>query len=214
MPAYDLEEQEQLSAIKAWWERYGKFISNVALVLAIAALAWFGWQRYQRSQAEAATGLYTEAFRAAQAGDATKLQQTASQLTKDYPKTLQASLATLLAAKSDIDKNDAKNARIKLEWITEHSADALVKDMARLRLASLMLDGKEYDAALKQVDSAASPEFAARFAELRGDVLLEQGKPEDARSAYKQAAEKYGVSSEGATLKNIVETKLEALGGN
>jgi predicted negative regulator of RcsB-dependent stress response len=214
MAVYDLEEQEQLSALKAWWGKYGNAISTVATVLAVAVLGWTGWQRYQGSQSESATVLYAEAFRAAQANDIAKLQQTANQLTKDFPGSLQASLGTLLSAKADIEKNDAKAARVKLEWVTEHGSDALIKDVARLRLAAVLIDDKAYDDALRQANAGTTTEYAARFAEMRGDVLVEQGKIEEAKAAYKQASEKYGEAAELGSLKNVVQTKLEALGGN
>jgi predicted negative regulator of RcsB-dependent stress response len=41
MAAYDLEEQEQLAEIKAWWKQYGNLLTNVLLaaVLAFCGLA-------------------------------------------------------------------------------------------------------------------------------------------------------------------------------
>lgn len=214
MAVYDLEEQEQLSAMKAWWDKYGNIITTVVGVIAVAVLAWQGWSWYQRSQSEKATAVYAEAFLAAQNGDAAKLQQAANQLTNDFPGHLQASLAALLAAKSDIDKNDAKSARLKLTWVVDHSKEVLVKDLARLRLSALLLDEKSYDDALKQLEGGVTQELAPRFAELRGDVLVEQNKIDAAKSAYKQALEKFPSTTEGNTLKTIVQTKLDALGGN
>ncbi|MDB5800277.1 MAG: putative transrane protein [Rhodocyclales bacterium] len=214
MAAYDLEEQEQLSAMKAWWEKYGNLISTVVAVIALAVLAWQAWSWYQRSQNDKATALYAEVFLAAQGGDSAKLQQAANQLTNEYPGLLQASLGALLAAKVDVDKKDTKSAKVKLAWVMEHSKEVLVKDLARLRLATLLLDDKAYDESLKQLEGGVTQEFASRFAELRGDVLLEQGKPDPARQAYKQALEKIPATVEGGTLKNIVQTKLDELGGN
>ncbi|MFT3733961.1 MAG: tetratricopeptide repeat protein [Rhodocyclaceae bacterium] len=214
MAVYDLEEQEQLSALKAWWGKYGNIISTGATVVAIGVIAWTAWSRYQGSQSENASVLYAEAFRAAQANDVPKLQQLANQLTKDYPGHLQASLATLLSARADVDKNDGKAARVKLEWITANSKDPLIKDVARLRLAAVLLDDKLLDEALTQANAGTTTEYAGRFAEMRGDVLIEQGKTDDAKAAYKQALEKYSNGGEYASLKNVVQTKLEALGGN
>jgi predicted negative regulator of RcsB-dependent stress response len=214
MAAYDLEEQEQRSAIKAWWEKYGNVISAVVAVIALAVLAWQAWSFYQRSQNSKATAMYADVFLAAQAGDTAKLQQAANQLTTDYPGHLQASLGALLAAKADVDKKDTKSARVKLTWVIDHTKEVLVKDLARLRLATLLLDDKAYDEALKQLESGVTKELAPRFAEMRGDVLVEQGKPEAAKEAYKQALEKIPATPEDSTLKNIVQTKLDELGGN
>ncbi|MEC5386270.1 tetratricopeptide repeat protein [Uliginosibacterium sp. H3] len=214
MAVYDLEEQEQLSAMKAWWDKYGNAITWVAIVAAGALLAWVAWSGYQRSQNDKATALYSEVFLAAQAGDTAKLQQTANQLTTEYPSHLQASLGALLAAKADIDKKDEKSARVKLTWVIEHTKEATVKDLARLRLATLLLDEKAYDEALKQLESGVTQELAARFAEMRGDVLVEQNKLDAAKQAYKQALEKFSGAADNNTLKTIVQTKLDALGAN
>jgi len=214
MAAYDLEEQEQLSAMKAWWEKYGNIVTTTIAVLALAVLAWQAWSWRERSQNDNATAMYSEVFMAAQGGDPAKLQQAVNQLTAAYPGHLQASLGALLAAKTDMDKKDTKSARVKLSWVIEHTKEVLVKDLARLRLASLLLDDKAYDEALKQLDAGVTPEFASRFAELRGDVLVEQNKLDAAKQAYKQSLEKFSSAAENNTMKTIVQTKLDALGGN
>jgi predicted negative regulator of RcsB-dependent stress response len=214
MAVYDLEEQEQLSAMKAWWDKYGNIITTVVAVIALGVLGWQGWAWHERSQNDKATAMYSEVFLAAQAGDTAKLQQAANQLTTEFPGHLQASLGALLAAKADIDKKDEKSARVKLTWVIEHTKEVMVKDLARLRLASLLLDEKAYDEALKQLESGVTPELAARFAEMRGDVLVEQNKPDAAKQAYKQALEKFSGDGDASTLKTIVQAKLDALGAN
>src|SRR5713101_7983620 len=50
MAAYDLEEQEQLAELKAWWKEHGGTVI-LGATLALAAFgAWNGWVWYQRSQ--------------------------------------------------------------------------------------------------------------------------------------------------------------------
>ena len=73
-----------------------------------------------------------------------------------------------------------KTAQAQLAWAAENAKDE-PRDLARLRLAAVLLDEKAYDEALKQL-AAEPPAFAARFDELKGDVLAAQGKkPEAAR---------------------------------
>ena len=211
MAAYDLEEQEQLSAMKAWWDKYGNHITTVATVVLVVLAGWVGWNRYQTHLSDKATVVYGRLFSAAESGDQATLDQAAKELTSEYANHLQASLGTLIAARVDLDHKDTKSARIKFAWVIEHSQDDLVKDLTRLRLAALLLDDKAYDEAIKTIDGGVTSEFAARFADLRGDVLVEQGKIDAARAAYKQASEKYG---DGNSLKSMVDTKLEALGGS
>ena len=47
MAVYDLEEQEQISELKAWWAQNGKWITTLAVVAALASVGWQGWQWYQ-----------------------------------------------------------------------------------------------------------------------------------------------------------------------
>ena len=58
MAAYDLEEQEQLAEIKAWWKMYGNLVTGVLTALAIVVVGWQGWQWYQRSQATQASAIF------------------------------------------------------------------------------------------------------------------------------------------------------------
>ena len=83
--------------------------------------------------------------------------------------------------------------------------------MARLRLAALLLQAKDYDAALKALDGATAPAFAALAADRRGDVLLAQGKAADARAAYRQAWQQMDPKLE---YRQLVEAKLTALGAS
>ena len=56
--AYDLEEQEKLDAMRAWWERYGTLCVVLAFVVVAAILGWRGWQWYQGHQAAQAMGYF------------------------------------------------------------------------------------------------------------------------------------------------------------
>ena len=57
MAVYDLEEQEQISELKAWWAQYGNFVVTLAVV---AALASVGWQGYRRVQQTSSTSIWSE----------------------------------------------------------------------------------------------------------------------------------------------------------
>jgi len=84
------------------------------------------------------------------------------------------------------------------------------RGIARLRLAAVLLDEKKYDEGLKVLDGADDPAFAAPAADLRGDIMLAQGRLDEARAAYKLAMEKAGP---GDPVRGVAGTKLEALGG-
>jgi predicted negative regulator of RcsB-dependent stress response len=117
------------------------------------------------------------------------------------------------------DQGDRKNARLQLAWAAEHAKDAGLRDLARLRLAAVLLDDKEYDAALKQLTPEPAAPFAARYADLRGDILAAQGKPKDAAAAYDTALAKLDAAAKSDAAPHqdyraIVQTKRDALGQN
>lgn len=68
--AYDLEEQESLDQLKAWWEKWGTAVLSVITVGCLAFAAWNGWNWYQRYQGSKATIAYVQLQNAFVQGDA------------------------------------------------------------------------------------------------------------------------------------------------
>lgn len=216
MAAYDLEEQEQLSAIKAWWEQNGNMVSWIVTVIAVCVMGWFGWQRYQMSQAGEAGALYSVVLDATEKGDAPKVRAAASDLVSKFAGKMPADLGVMLAGKSEADAGDTKSAILKLQWVVDNTKDVAMRDMARLRLAAYQIDDKAFDAALKTLEAAPAESFLPRFEDMRGDVYFAKGANKESAAAYQRALDAYAkapTASFGAEFKGIVETKLEALGG-
>lgn len=186
MAVYDLEEQEQIDTLKSWWKQHGNMLLNIVLAASLVVIGWRGWGWYQDSQAGQASTLYSLLQKAAADKDTQKVKAAAGELIDKFGGTTYAPLGALIAAKSALDNQDSKTARAQLEWAATHGKDE-IRDLARLRLAAVLLDEKAYDEALKQLAEAHATAFEGRFAELRGDVLVAQGKPEEARKAYEAA---------------------------
>lgn len=219
MAVYDLEEQEQLAELKSWWQRYGNRVSSIALVVALAAAGWQGWQWWQRNQAAQASAIYAGVQQAAAQHDAKRARELAGELIDKYAGTAYAGMGALLAARVQVDQGDDKNARLQLSWAAEHAKDAGLRDLARLRLATVLFDAKEYDAALKQLAAEPAPPFAARYADLRGDILATQGKLQEAAAAYDAALAKLDAAAKNeaaphSEYRAIVQIKRDALGTN
>ena len=209
MAHYDLEEQEQIETLKTWWNMYGNLVTAMVVAASLAVIGWQGWNWYQRNQTAQAAGVYAVLEQAVAARDAQKIKAAAGELTEKYGRTSYAALGALQAARQSFDAGDAKTAIAQLTWAAENGKDEL-KDMARLRLAAVQLDEKAYDDALKNLDAAHAPAFAARFQELKGDVLTAQGKKADARVAYKAALDKAG-DKQGPS-RELLQQKLDSLG--
>lgn len=205
----DLQEQEQLDELKAFWNQYGNLITWV-LVLVLGGFAAFnGWNWWQRDQATKAAVMYEEFDKAIQAGDADQAGRVFSDLKERYARTAYAQQAGLQAAKLQADKGKGDEAQASLTWVAEKATDEEYQALAHLRLSALLLDKKAYDEALKQVDAVKSPEFAALADDRRGDILLASGKKEEAVKAYLAS---YKAMSDQLDYRRIVESKLASLG--
>jgi len=205
----DLEEQEQLDQLKAFWKRWGNLITWVLTAALAAFAAWQGWNWYQREQAAKAAAMYEEFDRALTAQDADKAAAAAGDLKTRYAGTGYAAQAGLQVAKLQLDKGKADEAKQSLAWVAEQGSEAAYRDLARLRLAGLQLDAKAFDEATKTLDAIKSPEFAALVADRRGDALLLQDKRDAAKAEYQKALVGLEKTQD---YRRIVEAKLATLG--
>ncbi|MCG6874039.1 MAG: tetratricopeptide repeat protein [Betaproteobacteria bacterium] len=210
MSTYDLEEQEQIAALKAWWKEYGNLVIAVVVGVALAVSGVLGWRSYQASQAGQASTIYSELRKAAGTRDVKKVRDLAGAILEQFPGSAYAPLAAFVSAKAHFESGDLKTARAQLEWVIEQARDPEYQSIARLRLANILIDDKDYGAALKVLEAKPEPSFEARFAETRGDIYAEQGKRSDARAAYKTALEKTRLRD--AATRELLQLKLDMLG--
>src|ERR1044071_58965 len=209
--ALDLEEQEQVEELKAWWKQHGGMIAALVVAVAGGFIGWQGGRWYQSNQAAHASALYETVTKAVQANDAKALRDAAGTLVESYPRTLYASMGAMVAARYYFDRGDLKSAKAQLAWVIERAPSQDFKDLARLRLAAVLLDEKAYDEALKTLDAKTAAAYEAQYAALRGDVLVAKNQAADAKAAYKLAIEK--ADGADSAFTESVRMRLDALGG-
>jgi len=209
--AYDLEEQEQLATVKGWWHDNGTRVLTVLAVVAIAGSGWQGWRVWQANQAQQAGAQYEALIKAAQDGDAKALRDAGGTLVESFPRTLYASMGALVAARFHVDHADLKNAKAQLQWVVERSPSDELRDLARLRLAAVLLDEKAHDEALALLEAKHAAPLDAQYAALKGDILVVKNKAAEARAAYRLALERSDARS--AAFRASVQLRLDALGG-
>jgi len=205
----DLEEQEQLDQLKHFWNRYGTLITGLLVAVLGVVAAWNGYQYWQHQRAVQASGLYDELERAAQVGDLAKVERSLADIQQRAGGALYAQQAALLAAKLYQDKGKTDLARTTLDTVVQKSADEGYRAIGRLRLAALAIDAKAYDEAWKILAGDYPPAFSGLVADRRGDVLLLQGKREQARNEYLSA---YRQLEDRVEYRRLVEVKLNSLG--
>lgn len=206
MATYDLEEQEQLAEMKAWWKQYGNLLVSLLTAASIGVIAWQGWNWYQRNQTAQASMIYSVLQKSALEKDSQRLKAAIGELLEKFGGTTYAPLGALIAAKAMFDAGDAKTAKVQLTWVVDHGKDEL-RDLARLRLAAVLLDEKSYDEALKQLDGNVGAGFFVRFAESRADVFSAQGKTAEARTAYQAALARLDEADKTGKGKNSLQDK-------
>ena len=208
MAAYDLDEQEKLGDLKAWWARFGNHVTGALTVVALIIAANQGWKWYTAKQAAEASTLYFALSDAAGKNEVAKVKDAAAQLMEKFAGTGYAPRGALLAAKTAFDAGDLTSAKTQLEWVVANSKEDELKAIARLRLAAVLLDQKQYDAALATLDGKHSDAFAGLFLDMKGDIYNLQGKAADAKTAYEAALPK--LDAKGAQ-KQYTQLKLDAV---
>jgi predicted negative regulator of RcsB-dependent stress response len=182
--AYDLEEQDQIDAIKAFWNKYGNFLLTIVTVVLLVIAGWRAWGWYEQRQAVSASIVYEQLRDAVEKRDIARVKDASGTLFSQYGRTVYGQMAALMAARAYFEAGDLRAARAPLQWAMDNARDPEYRHLARIRLAGVLLDEQAYDEGLKLLTADAAGAFAGRYADARGDLLLAQGRPDEARAAY------------------------------
>ncbi len=199
-----LSEEEQVEALKKWWKENGKSVV-AGLVLGLGGV--FGWQYWSQQQqlvAEQASLQFEQLAQSVQAASPLAVNQ-AEALINNHQDSTYAVFAALELAKVKVGQNDIPGAIAQLQWVVDNSADPSLQQIARLRMARLMLESGELDKAAALINQAPQDNYRGEFAELRGDLALQRGDRSAAREAYQEALE-YAVSNPA-----VVQMKFDDL---
>lgn len=206
--AYDLEEQEQLDELKAWWKTYGKWVTNGLVALLVVFAAYQAWQYFQNKQAVDASTQF-QALQVIDEKDLKAIQAKAAEIMDDYAGTPYAGRAALYVAKANYAANEVKSAKAQLEWAIKNAKETSVHAIASLQLANILAEEKNYEAALKLLEATHDAGFDGLFLDMKGDVLVALGKKQEAKAAYENALPKLDADGK---YRYLTQQKLEALG--
>ncbi|GLU34633.1 tetratricopeptide repeat protein [Trinickia caryophylli] len=204
------DEQESIESFKAWWAQWGNAATWIVLVALLAAAAWNGWNFWQRRQAAQAAVLYEQVQQAAASKNKANVARDAGDMESRFGGTAYAQMTALVAAKVLYEAGDTAGAKGQLQWAIDHAKDDEYKEIARLRLAAVLLDEKSYDSGLALLAGSPPEGFKALVADRRGDLLSAAGKRDDARSAYELALQ--ALPKNDAAGRQLIQFKLDALG--
>ena len=213
----DLEEQEKLDQLKAFWQKYRNLIMGVLTAALFAYAAYSGYQWWRTSQASAASQLYETMVSAINKGDKDQTLRAADDLQKQFAGTPYAAMSSLVAAKIAADAGDSAKAMAYLRWATKNASDQGYLALAKLRLtAQLIEQGAEKDFAEADTILNEKPVsgFEALWLERRGDWYLSQKKTAEARKSYEAAWVQLNQAKEfPEEARRLLKVKLDAVGG-
>jgi predicted negative regulator of RcsB-dependent stress response len=202
-------DQEQVEALKRWWKANGKSII-VGIVVGIVIVGggkW--WLARQQSQAEFASDQYEQVLQDVKKGDKAAALERGGRILDNLPTSNYASLTALVLGKVKVDQSDLDGARFYYQWVVDHSSIVPLKDVARLRLARVLLAKGDTAGALQAVEAVDMKAFPLPAQELKVDILLAMGKRDEARAAYSAAVSAKAQGADQARLK----MKLAEVGG-
>lgn len=204
----DHTEQEQIENLKNWWGDNGWFVV-AGVVLGVAILVgWQQWQNWQQREGEAGAALYEELRAAVDADLRNEAAALEERLIEEYSGTPYADHGDLLLARYYMDLNDLDAAAEALRRVAGRTDDPEIRRIAELRLARVLYQQADYEAALAAVERAGAGRFEARALEVKGDIELARGNVDAAREAYQQALD----TAEGGLIDRVlVEIKLDDL---
>jgi len=210
-------EEEQVEALKKWWDENGKSLIVTVVVVLAGYFGWNSYQENQRSQGEAASSIYQQLVNKATKplaeqteADKTELETVAAQLKADYPASLYAKFAGLYMAKFAIEANNFDAAATELQLLVDAGEQSPVTYLAQVRLARVFIQQEKLDEALALVTTTPDVSFAAQYEETKGDVLFAKGELAAALSAYQAArasATALGINTQ------VLSRKIDDLAG-
>lgn len=205
----DLESQEQIEALKQFWDKYGTLITTVLVLVSVAFFGFDYYKKHQYKQAVQASVLYGQMQLAADAKEIDKVERIFADMQKRYGGATYTLQAGFLAAKSlaAADKND--EAQAALQWVLDNTKQQEYQSTAKLRMSSVAVAKDDLDKALEWVSGNYPASYQALAQDRKGDVLLLQGKNDDAVAAYQAA---YKAMDTKLDYRKLIEAKLTSLG--
>jgi predicted negative regulator of RcsB-dependent stress response len=185
-------EEEQLAQIKDWWQRNGKPLVLGAVLALVLVFGWQFWQKHQITQAQNASIVYQQLLGAAlEAGeaDAAEVSRLGNLLKKDFAGTHYAQYGSLFVAKVAVESGRLDEAASELRSVVDKPADKTLDELARQRLARVLAAQGKAEEAIKLLDGKVDQAFAASREELKGDLLVQLGRNDEAHAAYTKAKE-------------------------
>lgn len=182
-------EEEELTQLKDWWQRNGKPLLSGGILALAVAFGWQAWQKYQTNHAQGASMAYQQLLELSLTPkpDAAKVAELGNRLKADYAGSHYAQYGSLFVAKVAVESDRLDDAAAELQAIVDKPADEALGELARQRLARIKAAQGKVEEGLKLLEGKVEPAFLPGREEVKGDLLVQLGNLDAARSAYESA---------------------------
>ena len=207
--AYDLQEQESLDELKAWWEKWGNLVLSVITVVCLAFAGYNGMKWWQRHQAQEAGLAYSSLQTAImQQSEVSSVEKIVDALIEDAGSTVYGPMGALSASRYLESKGESAKAQELLHWVVTESDRIEYQTVARVRLAGFLIDDKKYEEAVSMLSAAQPTDRQIALVNDRlGDAYFAKGDIVNARRVWQEAL-KHPIDP---ALMGFVQLKLQAL---
>ena len=206
MEVYQTED-EQVDAIKAWWDKNGKSTIFGIVVVLVSVFGWNKWNEHQQNISVSASSRY-EMMVAQMENDPDGAIAMGESVKQEFKGSHYSVLAAMMIAKIEVERGQLEIAAAELTWAAEQSGDPVFVDLANSRLARVILAQGRADDAIATLSKVKSAGFSGMVAEIKGDAYISQGDRNSARAAYQQALTGYADMPE---KKREIQIKLDDL---
>jgi predicted negative regulator of RcsB-dependent stress response len=206
-----MTEEEQLAAIKKWWQRYSTLLLIIFSLVLLSVSGYRYWQWHRLKVNTEASNAYEHLMVAFSNQDPKSINSYANQLTTEFGQTVYAHAARLTLAKLYVSENNVDKAIETLEAVVNGSAMKSLKQVARLRIARLLSSKKSFDSAMLQLNNVDDPTYMPLVNEMKGDIFAATGKYQKAIDAYKEAMTAVRTKGLGNLYLEMKTNELAAL---
>ena len=204
--AYD--DYEQSERVQKWLRQNGLSIVVGIVIGLIGIFGYQQWRNHQVSHQAAASGIYQQLQAVIDSGNTAASDSLVQQLMNDYSDSPYALFAVSDRARRQVEAKDYDKALNSLAWAEQHAPSPSLKALVELRIAHVQLGKGDAQNALAALDRMPPDSYTVVSQELRGDVLVKLGRPDDALKAYRAAVKALGPEAQQG---NEVQMKIDDL---
>lgn len=183
-----LQEEEQIDAIKQWWQENKVSVIGAIVLTLGGSFGWSQYQDYTSATAIAAADTYDEILLERASGEsADQLAMLADTIRDENGSIAFAEFAALQVAAAAAAEGDFEQAQIELEKVMAGvEVDSTLGQLAQLRLAKVKAALGQEEAAIAILE-LGSDSFPVSYAQVLGDIHLAAGREAAALEAYQTA---------------------------